>query len=297
MSPRRALSIGARGTPNFWINGEALKGAQPAKKFEEVVDRQRAVIRDLMDSGSTSRTVYADAVEQNYNEPPPSAPSRPTPKKPGPELVKINARDAAKGPSTAPVTIVVFSDFQCPFCSRAVPTLEKIEQKYGKKVRIVFKHLPLPFHKEAKQMAYAALAAGEQGKFWEMHDLLFQHQRAFKGSADAEAEKLARQLKLDMKKFKSDYASKAIADQVEDDLKESKRVGARGTPNFFINGVKVVGAKPFADFERTIDEQLALAERLLKSGVKPAKIYEKAVEANRMAHGAKSGGIDVDVRF
>ncbi len=279
-----AKELGQRGTPAFFVNGEKVVGAQPKAKFVSLIDQELLDIRAALESGELSADrIYADRVALNLESDTPA--SRPTRKKAGPAMVEIKPRDAMRGPPTAPVTVVIFSDFQCPFCARANPTLEALAKKYGQDIRFVFKHLPLPFHAEAKEMAYTALAAGEQGKFWEMHDLLFQNQRSFKGDPDGEAEKLAQQLQLDMNKFRKDYASKAIRDQVDADLKVASDLDVRGTPNFLINGVRLTGAKPQAEFEAVIDEQLERAKRLLKSGTKPADIYEAAVKANQREHG------------
>ncbi|MHC4838975.1 MAG: DsbA family protein, partial [Planctomycetota bacterium] len=110
----------------------------------------------------------------------------------------------AQGSDKALVTIIEFSEFQCPFCARVLPTMNKIKETYGDKVRIVFKHNPLPFHKDAPLASEAALAAGEQGKFWEMHDKLFENQKKLKR---ADIDGYAQEIGLDMAKFKADLDS------------------------------------------------------------------------------------------
>ena len=158
-----------------------------------------------------------------------------------------------KGPSNAKVTVVLFSDFQCPFCSRAVPVLKEIEDGYKGKVRIAFKQLPLPFHDKAHLAAEAALAANEQGKFWPYHDKLFANQQALDRPS---LEKYAEELGLNMSKFKAALDSGKFKDKVDSDAKEGAAVGATGTPTFFINGTKVVGAQPFDAFKTVIDTEL-----------------------------------------
>ena len=142
--------------------------------------------------------------------------------------------------------MVAFSDFQCPFCSRAVPTLKQIEDKYKGKVRIAFKHLPLPFHDKAQLAAEASMAANEQGKFWEYHDKLFANQQALDRPS---LEKYAQELGLNMAKFKAALDSGKYKKKVEDDAKQGAAVGASGTPTFFVNGKKLVGAQPFDAFK------------------------------------------------
>ncbi len=144
------------------------------------------------------------------------------------------------------MTIVEWSDFQCPFCSRVVPTLAQIKEKYGKDVRVVFRHQPLPFHQNAKPAAEAALAAHEQGKFWEMHDKLFANQKALDR---ATFEKYAQELGLDMGKFKAALDSGKFTAQIEADSAAGSAVGANGTPTFFVNGRSLVGAQPFEAFK------------------------------------------------
>lgn len=158
-----------------------------------------------------------------------------------------------KGKADAPVTIVAFSDFQCPFCKSAAGTIAQVEKAYPDKVKIAFKNLPLPFHEHAKPAAIAALAANKQGKFWEMHDLLFANQQDL---SDEKFVELAKQLGLDQAKFKADLADPAIAKQIEEDSALANKLGVRGTPGFFVNGVEVKGAKPFPEFKQIIDRWL-----------------------------------------
>ncbi|MCI5066028.1 thioredoxin domain-containing protein [bacterium] len=158
-----------------------------------------------------------------------------------------------KGPKDAPITIVEFSDFQCPYCSRANETVEQIVKNYKGKVRVAFKNLPLPFHQEAKPAAAAALAAGEQGKFWEMHDALFENQQKLSGEFYTAQ---AKELGLDVKKFEKDMKSEKIMKQIEEDTKLARENGISGTPGFFVNGVAVKGAQPFPVFKQVIDRWL-----------------------------------------
>src|SRR6185436_13836335 len=141
----------------------------------------------------------------------------------------------------------------CPFCGRVVPTLKQIEDQYGGKVRIAFKHQPLPFHQNARPAAMAAMAAQEQGKFWEMHDKLFANQQALDR---ASLEKYAQEIGLDMGKFKAALDSNKFDAQITKDSNEGAAIGANGTPTFFINGRQLVGAQPIESFKAMIDEEL-----------------------------------------
>jgi protein-disulfide isomerase len=160
----------------------------------------------------------------------------------------------SKGAADAKVTIVEFSDFQCPFCSRVVPTVEQILKTYPNDVRVVFRHNPLPFHPNAQPSAEAAVAAAEQGKFWPMHDKLFANQQNL---TRPDFEKYAGEIGLDMGKFKSALDSGAGKKKVADDLADAGKIGVQGTPNFYIDGINVQGAQPFDEFKKVIDAELA----------------------------------------
>ena len=157
------------------------------------------------------------------------------------------------GPESAKVTVVEFSDFQCPFCSRVTPTLNQIEEAYGKDVRIVFKHLPLRMHTKAPAAHAAAEAAHRQGKSWQMHDKIFADQREM---SEAKYVEYATELGPDVEKFKKDSASAAVKKKVDSDAKEAASLGVTGTPGFFINGLFLSGARPFESFKTIIDKEL-----------------------------------------
>ena len=158
------------------------------------------------------------------------------------------------GSNKAPVTIVEFSDFQCPFCARAVPTLERIKQEYGpEKVRIVFHHLPLPNHPRALPASLASSCANDQGKFWEMHNMLFENQAKLE---DADLKEYAKKLQLDAAKFAECYDKKAHMEKIETSRKEGEKVGISATPSFVVNGVLIQGAQPFERFKEKIDRAL-----------------------------------------
>lgn len=159
-----------------------------------------------------------------------------------------------KGKADAKVTIVEFSDFECPFCKRGADTMDQVAKAYPNDVKIVFKNLPLAFHKNAKPAAIAALAAGKQGKFWEMHDKLFANQRGL--TADY-FEKSAKEIGLNVEQFKKDITSPELAAQVDAEAEQANAVGISGTPGFLVNGVLVRGAYPFEHFKGIIDRWLA----------------------------------------
>jgi predicted DsbA family dithiol-disulfide isomerase len=161
------------------------------------------------------------------------------------------------GPESAPVTIVEFSDFQCPYCSRVVPTVKEIAARYPDQVRIVFRHLPLNFHANARNAAYGSICAGDQDRFWEYHDLLFANQRALQR---AHLSDYATSLGLDMESFETCMSAPETEAQVAADLEEAERLGASGTPAFFINGIFLSGSQPIEVFDELIQEEIAGSE-------------------------------------
>jgi protein-disulfide isomerase len=175
---------------------------------------------------------------------------------PGPILprVEVEAVGPSKGPQTAKVTIVEFSDFECPFCSRAAETVKQVEQAYGDKIRLVFRHYPLPFHQQAPKAAEAAACAADQGRFWEMHDTMFGHQDQL---ATEGLKSLARMAGLDGAKFDACLDGGAKAEAVKKDMEAGKEAKVNGTPAFFINGRVLSGAQPFEAFKEVIDAELA----------------------------------------
>jgi len=159
-----------------------------------------------------------------------------------------------RGNPKAPVTVVEFSDFQCPYCVRARPTVDRVRETYGDKVRWVFRHFPLDFHAQAEKAGEAAACAGEQGKFWEMHDLLWANSAKLQ-VADLKAH--AGTLGLDAPRFGQCLDSGRYSGLVEADLQAGQGYGVSGTPAFFVNGRPLVGAQPFDAFAQIIDDELS----------------------------------------
>jgi protein-disulfide isomerase len=180
----------------------------------------------------------------------PARVGRPDPSK----RYEINLTGAPlKGSKNSAVTIVEWSDFQCPFCKRVGPTLAQVEKEYGDRVSIAFKHLPLSIHPKARGAHIASEAAHQQGKFWEMHDKIFANQRDMDPATFV---KYAEQLGLDVDRYKQDVASAKIKGRVDADSAQASKLGVTGTPAFFINGRFLSGAQPFPSFKRIIDEEL-----------------------------------------
>ncbi len=266
-----ARQLGVQGTPNFFINGRPIRGAMPYEEFKKVVDDELARANKLLAQGTPIGQLYAKLMTGARTSPAPA--QAPAPKAPaaGAEVYKVALGDSpTKGGKQPKVTIVAFSEFQCPFCSRVLPTLDQVSKTYGDDVQVAFKHLPLSFHQNAGIAAQATEAAREQGKFWEMHDKLFANQGAL---TQPDLEKYAQELGLNMGKFKDAFASDRIKKRIEMDQQLAGQVGARGTPTFFINGRTLRGAQPFDAFKQVIDEEMKKADEKLKAGVVRGQLY------------------------
>jgi protein-disulfide isomerase len=157
--------------------------------------------------------------------------------------------DPVRGPVDAPITIVELADFECPYCARAEATLSALEQAHPGQVRLIWKERPLPMHTHARLAAQAALAAAAQGHFWEYHDLLFAHPDALDR---ASLEGYAATLGLDVAAWGRALGDPAIDARIQADSADADALQAKGTPTFFVNGHRIVGAQPLSVFEAAI---------------------------------------------
>lgn len=170
-----------------------------------------------------------------------------------PRTEVASAGRPALGPANAPITIIEFSDFQCPFCERAEPTVKQVIQKYGDKVRLVYIDFPLPMHSHALDAAKAAQCADQQGKFWPYHDQLFADQSKL---APADLKATAKKVGLDTTKFDACFDQAKTEATVQRELEQGRALGIDGTPTFYVDGRQLVGAQPIDEFSNVIDEEL-----------------------------------------
>jgi protein-disulfide isomerase len=223
-----ARAFGVNGTPTFFINGHRLSGVQSFENLKKIVE-----------------------VELSGNTPSHSVPL------PGTRISDIKLEGAPlRGTANAPITIVEFSDMQCPFCAREATVLQQVLADYPGRVQWIFKNFPLSFHINAPLAHEAVMAAGAQGKFWEMHDLIFANQKTM---ARGDLDRFARQIGLDMQRFDADLDGSKYHDRIQADQDEGERLNVSGTPTIFLNGRRLVGAQQLMELARTISDELKIA--------------------------------------
>ncbi len=225
---------GVQGTPTIFVNEETVNGAYPYEYFVDLVN-------NILTPGKVKPT---------------QKPAQPSPAAEGP--VQFNNDDLkgrpSIGPDNAPITIVEFSDFHCPFCKRVGPTLEQVMKNYKGKVRRVWRHYPLPMHAGADRTHQASECAHEQGKFWQYHDKIFETQGP---KHDQLLTEISKQVGLDQKKFEKCLSQGKYKNLIQQEIAEGSKVGVRGTPTLFVNGQRLPGAVPYESFDSIIKSELA----------------------------------------
>jgi len=222
----------------------AVKGGQQLPPFEQIKPQIADFLRQQR--GQAPMVAYIEQLRKDAKVEvllPPYEPPK----------VEVAATGPSKGPEKAKVTIVEFSDFQCPYCVRAEATVKEVLAAYGDKVRLVYRDYPLPNHAQAPKAAEAAHCAADQGKYWEMHERLFSTGRL----QVPELKQHAKDLGLDAAKFDACLDGGEKAKLVEENKKAGEEAGVSGTPAFFINGRLLSGAQPLSEFKRLIDKELA----------------------------------------
>src|SRR3954469_9248290 len=291
--------IGVQGNPNFYIDGRNVQGAQPYEEFKKVVDDEIARADKLLAKGTAPAMVYAAFMKGAKASP--VAPAAGKGPGAGTEVYKVAVGDApTRGGNQPKVTVVEFSDFQCPYCSRAASTVSTLLKDYGKDIELAYRHNPLPFHQNAMPAALAAEAARAQGKFWEMHDKLFAGQQNLDRPS---LDKYAQEIGLNMSKFKEAMDKEEGKERIKRDMADAEKFGARGTPNFFINGRNLRGARPIEAFKSTIDEEMKKADAKIAAGTPRGQVYAALIQggldkaAAPPPQAAHPGEPDANTRF
>jgi len=248
---KEAEDIGAGGTPASFVNGRFVNGAKPFTFFKDLIDEEIGWAKaGKRPEFKTGKNIAETQVKQPGS-------TGPDPNK----VYELAAGDGpSRGPSNAKVTILHFFDYQCPFCVRVAPTIEKLAQDYPNDVRVVYKMHPLPMHPNAMIAAEAAMAANAQGKFLPMAEKLYVN-AAQPGLTRDKVIEIAKALDLDVDKFAKDLDNHAYQSKIAADTKQAMDVGATGTPASFVNGRFLSGAQPYESFKKVIDEEIAKAKK------------------------------------
>jgi protein-disulfide isomerase len=271
--------LGVDGTPHFLINGLHVSGAVPADELATYVDKELVEAAALAAQGVKPPDVYATRTVANYREPSPDTDSD------APDTTVWNVplgTSPREGPDDALVTMVVFTDLQCPFCKRADATMTLLRQQYGKDLRVVFKHLPLPFHDRARPSATLAIEArrkfGDAG-FFHAVKLIY---AAAPNLGDDQLAAIAKELHLEWAKVKDVILRDADAPIIDADLATGRDFAANGTPHFFINGKRLVGAQPLEAFTSLIDAELDSARTLMRDhGVAARDVFDVIMKSGK----------------
>jgi protein-disulfide isomerase len=272
-------AIGVLGAPVSRVNGVALTGAQPLEKFLSIIDEQTQLAEARLRAGTPRHRLYAELSDENQRKgatPKPSAAATPAAAEDDERTVfrLPVGKSPVRGPATALVTIVMFTDLECPFCVKVMTTIDELLVKYEGKLRVVYKHNALPFHPEAEREAAVAMEAraqhGDAG-FWKAVGVLF----ARTGEIDAaDYAAFGSALKVDAARLRGAVEKRRYQAAFEEDQALADDMKATGTPHFFINGRRLVGAQPRDKFEKLIDEELAKAGKLVAAGTQPAAVYD-----------------------
>jgi protein-disulfide isomerase len=239
--------LGIGSTPHFVINGRHLRGALAREHWDQVIESERSEAEQLLEQGTPRSGIYARLMEDALvRRAKPRQDSGPDPSKR--HAVPAGEGRPSLGPDDAPITVVEFSDFQCPFCAKLAPTIHDLPGRHAD-VRVVFRQLPLQNHAAALPAARATLAAHRQGKFWELHDALF----AREGKIDEDdLDDIAEEVGLDVQQWERDREDPEIQRIIDEDLALAKELGVRGTPATFVNGMFLGGAQPAEAFDAVI---------------------------------------------
>jgi protein-disulfide isomerase len=243
-----AAAYQARGTPHSFINGRRLSGAQPLEAFKQLIDAELLKARGLVERGTPRAKIYAELMK--------TAESPPLPEK---KHVALRADAATRGPAKAPIVIQIFSDFQCPFCQRVEPTLAELEKEQKGAIRLVWRHLPLPFHQYAELAAEASEEVLKQkgaAAFWSYHDDLFAAQGIDGGLARENLEHLAEKHGADMTRLRQAIDTHEHRAKVQADADAASKAGINGTPTFLIDDYILSGAQPLPAFRRLVKQAL-----------------------------------------
>jgi protein-disulfide isomerase len=269
---RQARRLDVNSTPVLFINGRNVTGAKPIEAFRMMIEQELALAERETARGvegsvyeHLTRNGYSEIVYENRRPGLDEDMIYPVPIEGAPQL----------GPADAEITVVMFEDFQCPFCARGHETIEALRARYGARMRLVYRHFPLPGHPLGALASRGACYAQEQGRFWDYYERVYAIAPNFE---IGDLQRIAADVGLDPQGFDDALQSGRYDEQIMKDMELGRRLGVRGTPAYFINGRALSGARPEFDFRMLISEELVRAGKLRDQGVPANQLYEKLTE-------------------
>lgn len=276
-----AKRLSAVGTPASFVNGVSITGSQPFDKWKVLIDAELAKAQALLASGTPRDRVYLASAAANFTAHPP-APEEPRAKE---DTTTVHTVPVGHGPvrgnAKALVTIIEFGDFECPYSKRAEATLDELRATYGDKVRLIWRDQPLAFHPRAEpaaELAQEARAEGGDAVFWKAHDALFASQPKL---ADSDLDAVALALGLHEDKVHRAIETHTYRAKIEADQELAEDFAAAGTPHFFVNGRRFVGAQSLDKWKAIVDEEIRHAETLLAAGVSESNLYDALIKGGQ----------------
>ncbi|MBM4371733.1 MAG: thioredoxin domain-containing protein, partial [Deltaproteobacteria bacterium] len=238
-----ANDVGARGTPNLYVNGRQVRGAVPFEHIEPVLKEEIQKAEGLLAKGIVRTQIYDEIMKEGKVFKPLAD-----------EVATWTAKAPFKGAENGQIVVTMYSDFQCPYCSRVKQPIYDLMKEYPDNIRVEFRHFPLSFHKDAHLAAQASMAADAQGRFWEMHDKIFDNQKALKRE---DLDRYAQEVSLDLEAFRKALDEGTYKEIVDLHMSEGQKAGVRGTPSIFINGRKFdAPARDVPTFKAIIDSEV-----------------------------------------
>lgn len=253
----------------FTLVAFALTACAPsAKQLKEAVEKDPSIVFVAIEKDPEKFIEVVNAAAQNAQKKSQEKAMEDETKKRDEEFAnplkaEIEEGRVIFGKKDAPITIVEYSDFECPYCSRGYQTMKQVEKEYGDKIRVVFKHLPLDFHPKALPAAkhFEAIARQSPEKAEKFHDAMFENQGKLKSDGEKYMKDVAKKLGVDMKKLEKDLADETLMKRIQADMDEAAKFGISGTPGFLINGVSLRGAYPASEFKTIIDRHLGATKK------------------------------------
>jgi protein-disulfide isomerase len=254
--------------PIIAVVGLMLVGCLPASQVKKVIEDNPDIVFNVIEKNPEKFIEVVNKAARSAQQQAQQKEAEEETKKRDEEFAnplkpELDPKRAYKGPADAPITIVEYSDFECPYCRRGWQTVQEVLKEYDGKIRMLFKNLPLEFHPKAMPAAkiFEAIALQDAEKAYKWHDEVFKNSEELRTKGEPWMKNIAKNLGVDMKKLEKDINGEEVANRIKADGEEAKKFEIRGTPGFIINGVSLKGAYPASEFKKIIDKHLEAAQK------------------------------------